>query len=143
MPLHRLVYCSRARPAAVAEMDATLAAILEVSRRRNKAVEVTGALLACGGWFLQALEGSKTAVTETYERIWEDPRHDEHKVIDEAAVSERLFSEWNMCGLHLSPTDQQIVKTLESSGSYDPTRLLAPAAIKLLVTIRQIQSKPR
>jgi hypothetical protein len=141
--LYRLVYWSRAHLSAAADMDAALAAILEVSRTRNEAASVTGALLACGPWFLQALEGHRTAVLQTYARIARDRRHDSPAVIVGEGVALRSFSGWHMCGLRLSPTDTQIVETLESSGAYDPAKLTPAGATKLLLTVRQIQSKAR
>ena len=141
MTFHRLVYFSRTRPSALGAMDEALPRILKVAQERNGAAAVTGALLACGQWFLQALEGSKLSVLETYARILKDPRHQEQKVITEATSTERLFAGWSMCGLQLSPTDSQIVQTLESSAVFNPAKLTAAGATKLLVTITQIQSK--
>lgn len=141
MVFHRLVYFSRTRPSALGAMDVALPKILKIAQERNGAADVTGALLACGEWFLQALEGPKIRVLETYSRILKDPRHRDQKVVAETTSSERLFSGWNMCGLQLSPTDKQIVQTLESSAVFNPAKLTAAGAIKLLVTIRQIQSK--
>ena len=122
-------------------MDVALPAILKVAQERNAAADVTGALLACGGWFLQALEGPKISVLETYGRIVKDPRHQDHKVITETTSAERLFSGWSMCGIQLSPIDAHIVRTLQSSAVFNPAKLTAAGATNLLVTIRQIQSK--
>ena len=141
MAFHRLVYYSQTRPSALGPMDAALPKILKIAQERNAAAAVTGALLACGEWFLQALEGSKLSVLETYARILKDPRHQNQKVITETTSSERLFSGWNMCGVQLSPTDDHIVQTLETKAVFNPAKLPAAGATTLLVTIRQIQSK--
>lgn len=138
--LHRLLYCSKARLETIATMDETLSEILSISQKRNSAVMVTGALLCCDGWFLQALEGPMIDVLETYGRVMRDPRHHDLTVLEAAAARERLFPEWGMCGLALSPVDEQIIKTLESSGGFHKARTVPQSALKLLGTVRKIQN---
>lgn len=100
--LHRLVYCSEASEPIIRSMDVALPQILAVAQARNSAVGVTGSLLVCNGWFLQALEGPMKAVLETYGRVLRDPRHLNLKIINATPTRERHFAEWSMCGLQLS-----------------------------------------
>lgn len=138
--LHRLVYCSKARLDIVARMDTVLPEILSIAQKRNAAVNVTGALLCCDGWFLQALEGPMVNVLETYGRIVRDPRHLTATVIEATPTRERLFSQWSMCGVALSPVDKEIVNALESNGGFHQARTKPASALKLLGTVRKIQS---
>ena len=48
------------------------------------------------GWFVQALEGDESVVRGLYERISEDPRHEDVTVIESAPVDGRVFSRWAM-----------------------------------------------
>ena len=137
--LHRLVYCSKARLDVIENIDAVLPEILAVAQKRNSAVQVTGALLCCDGWFLQALEGPMVNVLETYGRITRDPRHESASVVEATPTRERLFPNWSMCGVALSPVDNQIVKALESNGGFHQARTKPQSALKLLGTVRQIQ----
>lgn len=139
--LHRLIYCSKARVDLTGSMETVLPEILAVAKKRNSAVNVTGALLCCDGWFLQALEGPMVKVLETYGRIVQDPRHESATIVEAAPARERLFSSWSMCGVALSPVDKQIVKTLESNGGFHQARTKPQSALNLLKTVRQIQSK--
>jgi Sensors of blue-light using FAD len=139
--LHRLIYCSKARLDVMGSIEAALPEILSVAQKRNSAVNVTGALLCCDGWFLQALEGPMVNVLETYGRVMRDPRHDGLTLVEATPTRERLFSQWSMCGLSLSPVDKQIVKTLESNDGFHQARIRPQSALKLLGTVRQIQSK--
>jgi len=141
--LYKLIYCSRPSQGVVANADEVLTAILRVSRERNQAANVTGALLSCGGWFLQALEGSMTDVLGTFARILKDPRHDKVKLIERSTASKRLFLGWSMCGQHLESIDEHIVQSIESSGSFDPPTMTPAGALKLLVTVMTIQNKVR
>jgi hypothetical protein len=55
---------------------------------------VTGALLVSPKGFAQVLEGSSGAVSETFERIQCDLRHDDLTVLSVEATPERQFDEW-------------------------------------------------
>jgi Sensors of blue-light using FAD len=73
-----------------------LQGILETSRRNNARVGVTGFLLFDGDVFAQALEGTRAAVTHTYNRLSTDPRHTSLHMISFMDVQERLFPNWSM-----------------------------------------------
>jgi len=101
--LYRLIYRSRnnivaARPGA--DIGQEIHAILEASRRRNAANQVTGALLFTGSGFAQVLEGPRDVVEETFERIGLDPRHADVVVLSFTPTEQRSFPQWSMafCG---------------------------------------------
>lgn len=124
-------------------MDVALPQILAVAQARNSAVGVTGSLLVCNGWFLQALEGPMKAVLETYGRVLRDPRHLNLKIINATPTRERHFAEWSMCGLQLSPVDREIVETLEAGGKFDPSRLSVERGLGLLLAVAKMQRSRR
>ncbi len=99
----------------------------------------SGALLECGGWFLQALEGPRLNVLEVYERIASDPRHRAIRLIKAEPITERKFADWNMCGRCLSPTDKQILELLENRRAFSPFGLTPAGALNLLMVVREIQ----
>jgi hypothetical protein len=78
--------------------------ILVQSRLRNSNQGITGILVYVEGnfndhkegRFLQILEGTKEEVTEVYESIKKDLRHDKVTTIKEGAIEERNFSSWKM-----------------------------------------------
>jgi len=92
MNICRLVYMSERTPSAA--LDITQ--IIEKSRQNNARAGVTGFLMFDGEYFAQALEGSRAAVTHTYNRIVGDPRHRNLHLISCMDVKERLFPEWAM-----------------------------------------------
>jgi hypothetical protein len=93
MMLFSLVYVSSAtgsfRPG-------DLKRILEISRRNNAAVGITGLLLHVGGNFMQALEGEAHAVQALYGRIALDPRHGRLQTILARPIEDRAFPDWSM-----------------------------------------------
>jgi len=92
-PITQLVYASSAVRDLTAE---ALAEVLQVSRRNNAAVGVTGVLLYAGGNVMQALEGPPEAVEATFERIRRDPRHRDVSVIYRGEADVRAFPDWSM-----------------------------------------------
>ncbi len=113
-PLYRLLYCSRNiiapdLPSGQAvDMERVLRDILAVSRRRNKADTITGALLFTASGFAQVLEGYRETVERTFERIGSDPRHAEVSVLAFTPIERRSFPDWPMafCGdFRLGRTD--------------------------------------
>ena len=70
--LFHLLYVSRVAPGTGGEQ---IAAIATISRQRNLAVLISGALLCDGSRFCQLLEGPEVEVRLLMTRITADPRH--------------------------------------------------------------------
>lgn len=98
--------------------DEDLDAILEVSRRNNKELGITGMLLYSGGSFIQALEGRRSAVHGTCDHIFRDARHTDISVITEHEIATRSFPEWTM-GFERVETGE-VARRLGRSDFMDP-----------------------
>lgn len=96
--------------------DEQLESLLEVSRRNNAAINVSGMLLYYDGSFIQFIEGEKADVIDLFERITQDPRHFGVFVLDQGEADRRALPEWKMGYTPLSAEDR---KTL---GTFDLTR---------------------
>ena len=95
--LYRLAYFSRNRVMGASEfIGAEVQQILQVSRRNNLKVHVTGALLFNSSCFAQVLEGPLEAVEQTFERIQRDPRHADVTVLELMSATVREFPAWSM-----------------------------------------------
>lgn len=91
--MYQLVYISTA----TATVDrAEVDAILVSSRRNNATSGITGLLLHDGRRFLQALEGPRAAVEQTFRRISADPRHRAIVILSEQDVAAAQFGRWDM-----------------------------------------------
>lgn len=66
------------------------------ARRRNRQLDLTGALLVCDGHFVQALEGRESAVGEVMRKISMDHRHHRLEIRDRSLITRRLFADWDM-----------------------------------------------
>lgn len=93
--LHRWLYVSRCRlPARWS--DAAIADIVAVSRQRNAALGVTGALLFTGTRFAQIIEGALDAIAGLQASIERDPRHVEVRTVLGGLHEGRLFDDWSL-----------------------------------------------
>ena len=89
----QLLYLSNAKPEL---KQAELDKILEVSRRNNPSRDITGLLVFANGVFIQVLEGPSSEVTNLFETICDDTRHQEVAMLGEYVGQERIFSKWSM-----------------------------------------------
>ncbi|MBK1694854.1 hypothetical protein CKO09_08890 [Chromatium weissei] len=99
--LSRMLYVSRSSIGL--DDDAELQKILEVSRRKNPDLDITGILCAGGGHFIQILEGPQENLIRLYGIILADPRHYDSVLVGIAPIEKRIFRHWSMGYLIHSP----------------------------------------
>jgi hypothetical protein len=138
--LHRLIYASRITLPPI-DLNEEVDAIIRASIRHNRQVGITGLLLVHQGYFLQVLEGRSEAVLTTYGRICDDPRHSDAKVLGAGPAQARSFPNWNMCARRITPADDAILETLAMRTAFEPHRLTAGSALRLLQAVRGIQAR--
>ncbi len=91
--LTQIVYVSAA---AVEFSEDDLDNLLEAARTNNAALDVTGVLLYSEGTFFQVLEGVPEIVTELYEKIAMDTRHNNVLMLSQSDIEDRNFGDWSM-----------------------------------------------
>ncbi|HEU0152586.1 MAG TPA: BLUF domain-containing protein [Arenimonas sp.] len=120
--LLRLTYASRARFDDVngsAGIHPEVARILIQSRRNNPRRGLVGALYFGDGCFFQCLEGPAAEVEALYQRLHDDPRHHDLKVLARDVVARPSFSGWAM---KLVPNASEVRRLMARHGraSFDP-----------------------
>ncbi len=105
--IFQLVYISAANKD-FSEIE--LQELLENARLNNESLNVSGMLLFHEGSFIQALEGPREAVESLYNKISEDKRHTETRVLFRGELEERDFDTWSM-GFYRS--NQSVKENLE------------------------------
>ncbi|MBF7683793.1 BLUF domain-containing protein [Acinetobacter sp. B5B] len=73
-----------------------LSQILTSAMRFNQAHNVCGVLYYANNSFFQCLEGKKETVEKVFERIKNDPRHKELRLISKKEIFEVSFTKWSM-----------------------------------------------
>jgi hypothetical protein len=76
--------------------SAMLAGILVRSREKNRAADITGALICRHDLYLQLLEGPEAAIEAIYARIVKDDRHLAVSMLLSRTIDQRMFPEWAM-----------------------------------------------
>lgn len=128
----RLIYASRiAKRCGPNDLEE----ILNVSRRNNQAVGVTGALCYCVRGFLQCLEGPREPVNALYRRIVQDDRNEETTLIAYAPEQERCFGQWSMAYVRADDVDQAILSQHGVATPFDPYTVSEEQALGLLQDI--------
>lgn len=95
MSEHMIAYTSRCLiPPAHQHFE--LNALVTVSRVRNAANNVTGALVFTEKRFAQSLEGSAASVRAIMDSIARDPRHTDMVIIHDGPIARRNFSRWSL-----------------------------------------------
>lgn len=73
-----------------------LASIVDASVILNELHSITGILFFDNGYFGQTLEGTRSAVEETWGRIQKDLRHHNINLLSFTEIEKRCFPKWSM-----------------------------------------------
>ncbi|NOI57731.1 BLUF domain-containing protein [Vibrio coralliilyticus] len=135
MFLVRLVYTSTITKGIT---DSDIQNILDVARKNNSLVDVTGLLLFNRNYFLQCLEGSRAQVNKIYHQILNDPRHESILLLDYSEVAEREFSDWSMGYIPEMNSTMPVNLKYSTSSKFDPYNMSGHSAHKLLLNLRNV-----
>ncbi len=135
--LVRLIYVSQAtaqfRPDQIENM-------LMGARQSNAEKEVTGALFFSRKYFVQCLEGSRSAVNEIYLKILNDGRHSNAVLLQYQEIDRREFSDWSMAYLPESSKLAPLIKTYSRSAIFEPYNMTGESCHQLLIALRVAMS---
>lgn len=130
MPNVRVIYTSK-MSAHVGEPE--IQEILEVARRKNQQLNLTGLLCFGSRQFLQCLEGPRGAVNATYASIMGDSRHAEVVLLSYKEIDRREFSDWLMGYVPESSLTSQIL----GDDGFAPLKLNSRSALTFLKEVKQ------
>jgi hypothetical protein len=83
--------------------EAQLQDLLACSRTYNAQHAITGLLLYSDGQFMQLIEGPEQAIHTLFDRIRQDPRHEQVVTLSEGPQAQRWFTDWHMAFGYLEP----------------------------------------
>lgn len=142
--IHQLVYYSRNTvPEGGRSMLTNMREILSVSQRNNSRDGITGFLIFDKIYFIQILEGERSRVTETYNRIARDSRHSTATIINVRDVPARLFPNWTMGGAMRTPEVQEVYLQHGFGGALQPNRLKSDQVISLALDLQDFEVSRR
>jgi hypothetical protein len=115
--LVRLVYASRA---AAPLTPAIVDSILEQSRRNNPSRGLTGILCFSNDLFMQVLEGGRDEVSELYNTIVRDSRHENVRLLVYEEIAERRFGGWTMGQVNILKINAAVLLKYSERPVLDP-----------------------
>lgn len=109
--IHRIIYASSAK-SGLTKKD--IEDILDVCRRNNSTLNITGVLFFSDGEFVQVLEGRKSDIQDLFSKISKDDRHENIEILIDEDVDNRYFSQWAMAYAVMDENDFRSI-----GGSFD------------------------
>lgn len=100
--MKRIIYCSQATHDMAPD---ELVELLELARRNNGELGLSGMLLYTSQSFLQMLEGDEGSLQVVYARIATDDRHTNLRLLLNTEVPSRMFPDWTMGFEHVDDED--------------------------------------
>ena len=115
-------------------IEPNVARILAKSRANNRKLGLVGVLYFGDGCFFQCLEGTETEIDKLYEKLKQDPRHKNLKLISRKLIKSLSFPDWAM---KYVPLEAKLNELLQTHGyrSFDPYKfdaLMTENVLKLL-----------
>ncbi|NVK26352.1 MAG: BLUF domain-containing protein [Gammaproteobacteria bacterium] len=110
--------------------------ILESARHNNSANNITGLLCFNNKYFLQCLEGSRSRVNDTYQRILKDPRHQRVIMLDYREIFKREFDQWSMGYVPQTHLTRNLNMRYSATPEFDPFEMSGESVYQLLASIR-------
>ena len=126
--LVRLMYCSRSKEVLPQEQ---LTAIVVQSRNNNPPRGITGVLCCSGKIFLQVLEGGRMEVNKLYNKIANDPRHEDVMLLCYEEITERSFSHWSMGQVSLNRINPSMLIKYSERAELDPYAVSGKVSMSL------------
>jgi len=134
MFLTRLVYASTVSESFSSD---DIESILIAARKNNIKTNVTGMLCFNRKYFLQCLEGSRTAVNKTYHHILNDPRHNHIIMLDYKEITTREFSEWSMGYMPESSLTSPLNLMYSGSPDFNPYEMSGASAHQMMLAMKK------
>jgi len=89
---HTLCYVSSAKDSL---SNSDIEHLFRVNKRNNTEFDISGVLVYNYGNFLQILEGDEQKINLLFEKISQDPRHNNIIKLIDTSIEERVFDDYN------------------------------------------------
>ena len=133
MFLVRLVYTSKLSDTFSSD---DITEILASARKHNSRNHVTGLLCFSSNYFLQCIEGSRSAINRTYHRILNDPRHEAIVMLDYKEINRREFSHWHMGYVPYTALTRDVNMLFSGSPEFNPYEMSGESAHQLMLALK-------
>ena len=130
MHLVRLVYVSTS----INEVDSdTLQSILSTAQTNNDAHDLTGLLVFDDKYFVQLIEGGRSAVSQLLGNLYRDTRHKDLVVLGFDVVHQRQFPNWSMQFVPAADVTKNVLLRHGVTSKFEPYSLTPQSAVAFMV----------
>lgn len=144
MYLVRLVYASRVNAHKTigdyTPDGSTLPSIKLQAQKNNEAQGLTGMLVFNHQYFLQALEGSRSAVNQLLHKLYNDPRHHDMLVLRFEDITRREFPAWSMRFVPAFAATREILLRYGDGSDLDPYAMPGESAFGFLCDMAKVSA---
>lgn len=130
-----LVRCLYASRPTVPLLASALDEILEQSHRNNPGRGITGLLCFTDDVFVQVLEGGRDEVSELYNAIVRDNRHNTVRLLAYEEIVERRFGNWTMGQVDAKAVNPALLLRYSRTATLDPFAVTGEATMALLTEL--------
>jgi hypothetical protein len=88
-------------------------------------------------YYLQVVEGGRTAVSELLGRLYKDSRHQDLTLIEFDHIDSRSFGDWSMQFVPAASMSKKMVLHYSPSSRFEPQKLTKVSALELLSALRE------
>ncbi|WP_426037071.1 BLUF domain-containing protein [Brevundimonas sp. DC300-4] len=134
--LERMLYASTATGRTDSLLN--MATILGESQRNNDRDELTGALGAHDGRFIQVIEEPSAVLDGLLRRLAGDPRHRDIVILDRRPITQRQFPGWSMASSRLGPESATALDRL--MGTPDTSALEIIALLRETLEVEPVRA---
>lgn len=135
MSLTRLIYASTISDTFTVD---DIKPIMESAKKNNPDAGLTGLLYFNRRYFLQCIEGSRTEINRTYNKILLDNRHKDLMILSYQEIVERQFANWQMGYLPESDLTQNAYIHFSHNSEFDPYSMSGESAYLLILELKAI-----
>ena len=111
-----------------------------VSERSNLRLLVLGVLvlsllstLVARAFYLQVLEGGRTAVSQLLGNLYKDPRHTDLVVLEFDYIHQRQFPQWTMQFIPVGEVTREVLLRHGVSSTFDPYSFTKGSALAFML----------
>jgi hypothetical protein len=113
-----------------------------VARNQNIKNDLTGMLCFNSQYFLQCIEGPRSAINDTYHKILNDKRHSQIVILDYKEVTNREFNDWSMGYVPESSFSAPQILKYSGKKEFNPYEMSGESAYLLMLSLKiSIDSK--
>jgi len=134
MFLTRLIYVST-----ITEKfgDTSLEDILKIGRVNNTKKGITGMLYFKNKYFIQCLEGERSLINETYNKIRNDERHCNIVLLEYSQIEMREFKDWCMGYIPSSKLTDDLILQFSPTAEFTPYEMSGASANLLMLEFKK------